>query len=196
MAQQPRSFDRGVPGIYGFLKDMNRFGPVVSRELRAASIRIAKMLVDKAKQNAKTVQEQRVATGLYAKPDRIPTIRMSTSRGFTSKSRPNARRTAKAKAKVIDVWFGTEFGGGKYGRGNKTPPRSYKDGRTFGGGYTTQFRPHRGRDGYFFFPTVRSEGKTINEEYAKAVDVALRKARVEQKVITTIELGARGIGLT
>jgi hypothetical protein len=184
-----------MPGIYGFLKDMNRFGPVVNAELRKGSIAIAKMLVTKAKQNARTIQELRVATGLYAKPDRVPTIRVSNSRGFVSKSRPNARRSARAKAKIIDVWFGTEFGGGKYGKGEKTPARSYADGRTFGGGYTTQFRPHKGRDGYFFFPTVRSNSKLIDAEYGRAVDRALRIARVEQKKATVIDIGLRGTGL-
>jgi len=76
---------------------------------------------------------------------------------------------------VIDVFFGTEFGGGKHGKGNPAPRKSFRDGSTKGGGYTKQFRPHRGRQGYFFYPTVRDEGDTIERLYGEAVQRVLRK---------------------
>jgi hypothetical protein len=44
-----------------------------------------------------------------------------------------------------------------------------------GGGYTTQFRPHKGTQGYFFYPTVRDEGPNTTKEYAKAVEEVRKK---------------------
>lgn len=49
--------------------------------------------------------------------------------------------------------FGGEFGGGKYGKDNPTPGTRTGTGKR--GGYTTQFRPHLGKRGYFIWPTVR-----------------------------------------
>lgn len=158
---------------------MQKFGPVANRKLREGSVRVAKLVVDKAKQNAGTKAESQVAKGLYAKYDRIPTINVSSSRGYVSSTRPNGRRSLAAKAKIIDVWFGTEFGGGKYGARN-TPRKSYADGTTKGGGNTTQFRPHKGRQGYFFYPTVRRESSTINRLYEQAIRDALKESRVER----------------
>ncbi len=50
--------------------------------------------------------------------------------------------------------LGTEFGG----RGRKT---------------TQQFRPHRGRDGYFFWPSIRANSSTIKQMWDDLVDEAL-----------------------
>jgi len=167
-------FDRTIPGFQEFLRDINKLGPAFSQELRKSAIDVAKHVVAKAQGAASTRQEQLAAKGLEARPDRIPKIRVKSSRSYVSSSRPNARRRPAAKVKVIDIWFGTEFGGGKYGAGNKTPRKSFIDGTTQGGGYTTQFRSWRGTQGYFFYPTVRDEAATINEMYAKGVDRAMK----------------------
>lgn len=176
-------------GLGDFLRDIGKLPNAFGRELRAGSIRVAKHVVERSKANARTTAEREVAKALLAKSDRVPTIRVSGARMFKSSSRPNAHRSAKAKAKAIDVWFGTEFGGGKYGAGNPKPRKTYRDGSTIGGGYTTQFRPHLGRTGYFFYPTVRNESKNIDKMYADAVDVALRKAGVESTKADVIDFG-------
>lgn len=173
--QDRQYFYREVEGLYEFLRAANKLGPEFNRELRKGSVAVAKHVVARAQQNAGTLQERLVAKAIEARPDRIPKIAVSSGRTYVSRSRPNARRRQAAKVKAIDVWFGTEFGGGKYGAGNKTPRKSYADGSTKGGGYTTQFRPHLGRTGYFFYPTVRREGATIEKLYAAAVDEALKK---------------------
>jgi len=157
-----------IAGMREFLGDVRRLGPAFGKHLRISSVTIAKHVVSKSKQKASTPQEVAVAKGLFAKSDRIPTIQVSSSRGYVSKSRP-ARRRAKP-TKIIDVWFGAEFGGGKFGAGNPTSR----------GGYTTQFRPHLRTTGYFFYPTVRQEGRYINREYESAVNRALRESRVER----------------
>ena len=166
---------REIPGLYQFLRDARKLGPEFNKELRAASVQVAGHVVKRAQARASTQQERKVAVGLEARPDRIPKIAVSSSRNFVSASRPNRKR--KTKAKVIDLFFGVEFGGGKHGKGNPAPSKSYADGRTKGGkyAYTKQFRPHRGRQGYFFYPTVRDEGDTIERLYGEAVQRVLRK---------------------
>jgi hypothetical protein len=166
---------RQIPGIYQFLRDANKLGPEFNKELKKASIEVAQHVVKRAQARASTQQERKVAVGLEARPDRIPKIAVSSSRSWVSASRPNRKR--KTKAKVIDLFFGVEFGGGKYGKGNPAPAKSFADGSTKGGkyAYTKQFRPHRGRQGYFFYPTVREEGATIERLYGEAVQRVLRK---------------------
>ena len=170
----PKDVERQIPGLNQFLRDARKLEPQFNKELRKGSVEVAQHVVERAQAAASTPAERLVAKGLQARPDRIPKIKVSSSRGYASKSRPNRSRTADAKAKIIDVWFGTEFGGGKYGAGNPKPRKSYRDGSTVGGGYTTQFRPHRGTRGYFFYPTVRDEGENIERLYAEAVERVLK----------------------
>jgi len=169
--------ERAVPGLYQFLRDANKLGPEFNKELRNGSLEVAKHVVNKTRANASTQMEREVAKGIEARPDRIPKIRVNSSQGFVSSSRPNRRRTPAAKVKRIDVFFGVEFGGGKYGQGDPKPRKNYRDGVTRGGihAYTTQFRPHRGTRGYFFYPTVRDEGENIERLYGEAIEDALRR---------------------
>lgn len=173
----PQDIERAIPGLKQFLRDANKVGPEFNKELRKGSVEVAQHVVNKAQSKAGTEAERMVAKAIQARPDRIPKIRVNSSRGFPSTSRPNRRRSEAAKVKAIDVWYGIEFGGGKYGKGNPKPRKIYKDGTTKGGkyAYTTQFRPHRGRQGYFFFPTVREEGDTIERLYGEAVQRTLKK---------------------
>jgi len=172
-----KDVERAIPGLYQFLRDANKLGKEFNTELRKGSVEVADHVVKKAQANASTEQERLVAKALQARPDRIPKIRVNSSRGYVSASRLNRSRTARAKVRAIDVWYGIEFGGGKYGKGNPKPQKNYRDGVTRGGihAYTTQFRPHRGRQGYFFFPTVREEGDNIERLYGEAVQRALKK---------------------
>jgi len=176
MANPSRSeIERTIPGLNQFLRDARKLGPEFNKALRQGSIDVADHVVEKTKANANTQQERMVAKALQARPDRIPKIRVNSSRGFPATGRPNRGRSQAAKVKAIDVWFGIEFGGGKYGKGNPTPRRSYADGSTVGGGYTTQFRPHKGRNGYFFYPTVREEGREIERLYGEVIEKVLKE---------------------
>ena len=173
MANQ-QDIERAIPGLGQFLRDASKIGKEFNKELKKGSIEVAQHVVNRTQANASTEAERLVAKSIQARPDRIPKIRVNSSRGFASASRPNRSRTARAKVRAIDVWYGIEFGGGKYGKGNPKPKKNYKDGTTRGGGYTTQFRPHRGRQGYFFFPTVREEGDNIERLYGEAVQRVLK----------------------
>ena len=166
---------RQIDGLQQFFKDIRKLPPEFSKELRKGSVEVANHVVKRTQARASSGQERKVAAGIQARPDRVPKIAVSSSRAFVSASRPNRKR--KTKAKVIDLFFGVEFGGGKHGKGNPAPAKSFADGRTQGGkyAYTKQFRPHRGRQGYFFYPTVRDEGATIERLYGEAVQRVLRK---------------------
>jgi hypothetical protein len=143
--------------------------------MRKAAQNVAENLNKKAKAEAATVTRSRQATevmkGMRARRDRIPTIKLSEKSAFVSRSNPNRKR--KVKVTRGDVFFGAEFGGGKFGKGNKT---TAGDGRK-GGGYTSQFLRHRGRSGYFFWQTVRKEKGNIANEYLDAI----------QKVLNTLK---------
>jgi hypothetical protein len=77
--------------------------------------------------------------------DRIPSIRAGGS-----------RRATRNGATAGDLFFGAEFGGGV-------------------GRFTKQFRPHQGRRGYFFYPTLRNNSRRINTAWLSSLDGVLRK---------------------
>ena len=159
-----------VPDLNQFLKDARKLGTEFQKELRKESVNVAKHVVQRSVQAASTPAERQVAKALQARADRTPKIVMGKSQ-FVSRSRPNAKRTPASKATRLDVFFGTEFGGGKHGKGRETN-RVTRGGQMVrkGGGYTTQFRPHKGKQGYFFYPTVRNEGSNIVRMYAEGVE--------------------------
>lgn len=182
-----------VQGIYEFLRDAAKADKRFNIEIRKASAVVAQNLVDKAKAEAGTVTRNRQATevmkGMKAKRnERIPTVYLADKSAFVSKSFPNSRRGKRGGKKVTrgDVFFGAEFGGGKFGKGNRTSAGarswSVKDGKAVdgyrkGGGHTTQFLRHRGRSGYFFWPTVRKEKENIAKEYLDAIQQVLNELK-------------------
>ena len=166
-----------VPNLTELLRDVRKLGPEFTKALRIANVAVAKQVVIRAQASARTPAERAVAKGLEARPDRIPKIAVSSSRTFVSSSRPNARRQRAGKARIIDVFFGTEFGGGKFTNAGNDTNRIAHKGRLVrrGGGYTTQFRPHQGTQGYFFYPTVRREGPNTVKRYAQTIDEVRKK---------------------
>jgi len=176
-----------IIGIAAFLRDAAKADERFNAEMRKAAQSVAQNLVEKAKAEATSVKRSSQATevmkGMKARSDRIPTIALSSSSAFVSKSNPNRKR--KRKVTRGDVFFGAEFGGGKFGKGLKTSvgARSVnkkgesRDGYRKGGGHTSQFLRHRGRSGYFFWPTVRKEKENIAREYLDAI----------QKVLNTLK---------
>ena len=173
-----------IIGIAAFLRDAAKADERFNTEMRKAAQQVAENLNEKAKAEAATVTRSRQATevmkGMRARRDRIPTIKLSEKSAFVSKSNPNRKR--KRKVTRGDVFFGAEFGGGKFGKGNKTSvgARSVnkkgesRDGYRKGGGHTSQFLRHRGRSGYFFWPTVRKEKENIAKEYLGAIERVIK----------------------
>ena len=172
-----------IVGIAKFLRDASRANQKFDNEMRTAAQKVAQTLVEKAKVEAASVTRSSQATevmkGMQARRDRIPKVSLNSKSGFVSKSNPNRNR--KRKVTRGDVFFGAEFGGGKFGTGMKTSASARsvnkkgesRDGYRKGGGHTSQFLRHRGRKGYFFWPTVRKEKENIAREYLDAIQRVL-----------------------
>ena len=195
MASRAGSFNASdepvqIEGITDFLRDLSKTYPDFNKEARIASQGVAELLVVAATFEAASVTRNRqaleVMKGLRAQRDRIPTIKLQEKSGFVSKSKPN--RSRKTKVTRGDVFFGAEFGGGKFGSSNRTSAgarsratridsqgnRVASDGTRKGGGRTTQFLRHRGQSGYFFWPTVRKNKDNIAKVYLNAIDEVLK----------------------
>jgi type III secretion system FlhB-like substrate exporter len=176
-----------VKGIYEFLRDASKADKRFDAEARIAAGKVAENLLNKAKTEAGSITRNRQATevmkGMKVGKDRIPTLYLASTSAFVSTTNPNRNR--KRKVTRGDVFFGAEFGGGKFGKGMKTSAgaRSVnkkgesRDGYRKGGGHTSQFLRHRGKAGYFFWPTVRKQKDNIAKEYLDAI----------QKVINTLK---------
>ena len=172
-----------IVGIAKFLRDASRANQKFDNEMRTAAQKVAQTLVEKAKVEAASVTRSSQATevmkGMQARRDRIPKVSLNSKSGFVSKSNPNRNR--KRKVTRGDVFFGAEFGGGKFGTGMKTSASARsvnkkgesRDGYRKGGGHTSQFLRHRGRKGYFFWPTVRKEKENIAREYLDSIQRVL-----------------------
>ena len=145
-----------VEGLGAFLRKASLKSEFFNKEMRLASQQVAENLVVKARTEAGSITRSRQATevmkGMRARRDRIPTVKLSEKSGFVSQSRPNRKRARKVTRG--DVFFGAEFGGAR------TPK-------------TQQFLRHRGKAGYFFWPTVRKEKTTIAREYQAAIQKVL-----------------------
>ena len=145
-----------IEGLGAFLRKAAKADERFNKEMRIASQKVADNLVVKAKVEAGSITRSRQATevmkGMRARRDRIPTVKLDEKSGFVSASRPN--RTRKRKVTRGDVFFGAEFGG------KRTPK-------------TQQFLRHRGKAGYFFWPTVRKEKTAIANEYLDAIQKVL-----------------------
>lgn len=145
-----------IIGIAEYLRDAQRANRNFDKEMTKASRQVAANLIIKAKEEAATVTRSRqaiqVMRGMRARSIITPTVSLSHKDPFISKSNPNKNR--KRPVTRGDVFFGAEFGGG-------ATPR------------TKQFLRHRGRKGYFFWPTVRKEKNNIAKEYLDAMQRVL-----------------------
>jgi hypothetical protein len=154
-----------ILGITEYLRKESKANPLFNKYLRIAAQDVAELLVVAAKFEAASVSRNRqameVMKGMRARRDRVPTIKLdeksafqSTSRKFTSSRNLDTGRKVKRKVTRGDVFFGAEFGGG-------ARPT------------TRQFLRHRGRSGYFFWPTVRKHKGDIADAYLGAIQKVL-----------------------
>jgi len=68
----------------------------------------------------------------------------------------SGRGAIRPGVRATDIWYGAEFGGAQ------RPT-------------TQQFPPHKGRRGYFFYPTARAHGDRYADLWADAVDKAFKE---------------------
>ena len=154
-----------ILGITEYLRKEAKANPLFNKYLRIAAQDVAELLVVAAKFEAASVTRNRqameVMKGMRAQRDRVPTIKLQENSAFQSKSRKfsssysiKSHRRVKRKVTRGDVFFGAEFGGG-------ARPT------------TRQFLRHRGRSGYFFWPTVRKHKADIADAYLGAIQKVL-----------------------
>ena len=163
-----------IVGITQFIRDLAKSVQRFKKEANKASTAVANLLVVAAKFEAASVtrgnQATEVMKGMKARTfNSLPAAVLSSSSNFVSKSRPNRKR--KRKVTRGDVFFGAEFGGGKFGKGTPTVAGRGRK----GGGYTSQFLRHRGTAGYFFWPAVTKNKERIAKEYLDAITRVLDK---------------------
>jgi hypothetical protein len=119
-------------------------------EARAISTRISEQAVAWVEAAASTPQQQLALPSLRAVGGQIPGVRAGGSQRVT---------TSEGRSPTAgSVFFGGEFGGG-------ARPT------------TQQFPPHRGRRGYWFWPTLRAKTGEMVEEWTEALDALAEKWR-------------------
>ena len=131
-----------IRGMNQLLKVLNKIPKELQNDVRDASQNIATDLVAGARNAAHSKVQQLAASGLKAKRDRVPVVRVP-------------KTIARGDTRYTDIFYGAEFGGGR------RPT-------------TQQFPAHRGRQGYFLYPTARARGRKYSEMWAEAVDKAFK----------------------
>jgi hypothetical protein len=147
--------DLQITGLKETLRAFNTYGKDASRELRQAAGGVADQLVPALVLAAGMASPQAalVAPSVKRRSDRVPVIVAGGSRRARPSTRPGRRVTAG------DIFFGSEFGGGR------RPA-------------TRQFPAWVGTTGYWFWPTVRAHLPRLRREYIRTLDeLAARWAR-------------------
>lgn len=150
-----------LEGYKGLIARLNRLPKTAQVEMREAALEISE---DEARRIAAAgaaddAQSQAVARFVKARKDRLPAIAAG-----------GARKTGvSGGATAGQLFFGAEFGGGSTkaftAQTETYKTRSGKErtrttGFSFAGGKrstTNQFRPHRGRRGYWFWEQLRED---------------------------------------
>lgn len=143
-------------GIKGLNKTLRYLPEAAGNQMREASKEIAGDVASEAASRARGGHPAaRLVAGALSTPSsRIPTVKLGGSRKLAPHSDGRQRRGKKQT--VGDVIWGAEFGGGRRPE-------------------TRQFPPHRGRLGYFLWPTVRANSRDIKDRYSRALDAALQE---------------------
>jgi hypothetical protein len=142
-AKANRDTELQIVGLNELLKALNKIDKDLQNNVRDASQQIAYDMAKAAQAEAGTAQARMVAGALKVKRDRVPTVRM-----------PSTGISGKKGVKYTDVFYGSEFGG--QGRPS-----------------TMQFEPHRGRRGYWLYPSARRNSQRNFKTWWEAVDKAM-----------------------
>ena len=131
-----------VDGLRELLRVASTLPKTAQQELREAAKMIAEDEAPRIKTAAAGSDRQSAALigSIRIRRDRVPAI-AAGGRGRTSVS---------GGATAGQLFFGAEFGGGR-------KPT------------TKQFRPHRGRGGYWFFPTLRADQDRMMKRWEGAL---------------------------
>ena len=149
--KETASFTIGMPGLPDLMRAMSRIPKELQKEIRVKAQEIADTEADRIRAAASTPLERLAAETVKSRRDRVPVNVGGGARRLATRD----NRTGTSRPRAGDIFFGAEFGGG-------ARPT------------TQQFQPHRGTEGYFFFPTLREDHGEIMETWLEAVDDATK----------------------
>ena len=134
-----------VHGLTETTRAFRKYGKEANKEIRAASKRAVETVTPTliAAMTSDSAQSRLVAGTVRAVSDRVPALAAGGAK--------RVKNSTGASVPSGDVFFGAEFGGG----GRPT---------------TQQFRPHRGTEGYAFYPAFRKNFSRIIDAYYDGLD--------------------------
>lgn len=129
---------------------MREIGPTL-RALRKMDKEFKASAKDQAVKISET-EAQRIKSAAHTKQQRLAAQTIRARRGLTpSIAAGGFGRVTTSKGRSVragDVFFGAEFGASRY----------------------PQFPAHKGRQGYFFWPTIRGDADMITSQWTVALD--------------------------
>ncbi len=145
-----------IQGVRETLRVLSLLPKEASSELRKASERVADGLAGRIRSAAagQGSQAAALARTVKARRDRVPTVQA----GGTT-------RIGRRRAPAYRLLFASEFGMNRRSGWYANPRYSGSTGR--------QYRPHRGREGYWFFPTAEADQPRIDREWNTAADAVV-----------------------
>ena len=145
-----------VKDVRGLNAALRRLPKEASAQLRVAAKAIAADIAGEAAERARGLGGVAglVAPTIRASKDRVPVVKMGGTGKLPDAGSDWTHARSGPRQTVGDVIFGAEFGGGARDT-------------------TQQFRPHKGTQGYFLWPTVRDRSDDIQERYGEALQAAL-----------------------
>lgn len=127
-------------------------------ELRIRTLELSEVLAGKARAAAMAEggPAALMAPTVKAVRDRVPVVQVG-----------GTRRVGRNRVPAWQLVFGGEFGMNQ--RSGWYAAAKYEQNPG------SQFKPHRGQQGYWFFPLVESEGPTIARAWLQVADVVIDK---------------------
>lgn len=145
MAKTSLTVDLHIEGARETLAAFRRLPKEASAELRDRALKLSELLASTASRAARGDSPQAAAVASTIKARRDRVPSVQVG---------GAKRVGSRRTPAFKILFGAEFGA------SPSLP---------------QFRPHRGREGYWFFPSVEAEQGRISREWNKAADEVVRK---------------------
>lgn len=140
------------------LRAFNELPKDASDKLRDRSQKLAQDLATKAKAAAVAEgrQARAVASTVKARRDRLPVVVAG-----------GTKRVGRKRAPAFALLFGSEFGMNRRSGWYAAPRYENATGR--------QYKPHRGRNSYWFFATADKERDRISKAWLEAADEIVRE---------------------
>jgi hypothetical protein len=148
-----------IEGVHETLRALSLLPKNANNELRDASLRLAQELATRARADGMAnggAQGRLVAQTVKAKRDRVPVIEAG-----------GTRKLGRHRAPSYGLVFGSVFGMNRRS--------GWYAGPQFASSTGFQFRPHRGRDAYWFFPVIEQSAAEISRRWNEAADRVARK---------------------